>query len=108
MDERVLIADLQSGHPPFVHVRLVAVGDVDGTPPAQAALVAMLEILQAVQVVQIPADGGVFAVYLEGIEGLMSPRITGGFKCRQRAVLESRQERAGVVNAYLFDFAGEV
>ena len=38
MDERVLVADLQARHPPVLHVRMVAVGDVDAAPAAHAAL----------------------------------------------------------------------
>ena len=54
MDEGVFVADLQPGHPPVLHVRMVAIGDVDAAPAAQAAFVAMIEILQAMQVVQVP------------------------------------------------------
>src|SRR5688572_2429318 len=55
VDERVLVADLQAGHPPVLHVGLIAVGDVDAAPAADAALVVVIEVLQPVQVVQVPA-----------------------------------------------------
>src|SRR6476660_7023244 len=47
MDERVLVADLQSRHPPMFHIRMVAVADVQGAPAAQPAFVAVIKILQA-------------------------------------------------------------
>ena len=52
MDERVLVADLQAGHPPVLHVRVIAVGDVHAAPSAEAPLVAVIEPLQAVQIVE--------------------------------------------------------
>src|SRR5688572_21403599 len=39
MDERVLVADLQPRHPPVLHVRVIAVGDVDRSPAAQDSFV---------------------------------------------------------------------
>src|SRR5436190_23197313 len=53
MREGVLVADLQARHPPVLHVRLVAVGDVNVAPAAHATFVLVIEILEAVQVVQI-------------------------------------------------------
>ena len=54
MNERVLVADLQPGHPPILHVRMIAVGDVNALPSAQSAFIAMIEIFEPVQVMQIP------------------------------------------------------
>src|SRR5690242_18764386 len=34
MDERVLVSDLKAGHPPMLHVGLIAVGDVHVAPAA--------------------------------------------------------------------------
>src|ERR1043166_289415 len=45
VDERVLITNLQSGHPPFVHVRVVTVSDVQRAPAANAAFIAMIVVL---------------------------------------------------------------
>ena len=50
----MLVADLKPWHPPVLHVRMVAVGNVDAAPSARAPLVAMVEPLQAMQVVQVP------------------------------------------------------
>ena len=55
MDEGVLVADLQTGHPPARHIRMIGIGDVDASPAAQAAFIAVIEKLQAVQIVQVPA-----------------------------------------------------
>ena len=49
VNETMFVANLQAGHPPFVHVRMVSVGDVNCAPAAHAALVAMFKVLQAVQ-----------------------------------------------------------
>jgi len=51
MHEAVLIADLKAGYPPLVHVRLVAIRDVDGGLAMHAAFITMVEILEPVQVV---------------------------------------------------------
>src|SRR5712692_9225645 len=107
MDERVLVTDLEAGHPPMLHVRMVAITDVNGTPAAHAAFVAMVEVLQPVQVVQVPADRGVLAVDLEGVKGLVPARVTGGLEGRQRTVAKAGQEGAGVIDADFLDFAGE-
>ena len=76
--------------------------------PRSDAFVAVIEVLEAVQVVQVPEDGGVFAVDLEGVERLVAAGVAGGFERGQRAVVEAGQEGAGVVDADLLDLAGEV
>src|SRR5947199_5095291 len=50
VDEAVFVTDLQAGHPPVFHVVLVAVVHVDVAPAADAAFVAMIEILEAMKV----------------------------------------------------------
>ena len=64
MNESMLVADAQAGHPPLIHVRHVAVGDVYAAPTAGGGVVAVVEKLEPVEVVQIPADGGIGAVDL--------------------------------------------
>src|SRR5689334_6332866 len=49
-----------------------------------------------------------FAVDLERVEGLVPARVASRFEGGEGAILESGQERAGVVDADLLDFAGEV
>ena len=58
MDEAVFVANLQTGHPPMVHVGMVAIGDVNRSPAAQYPFVAMIEVAEPVQIVQIPGEIG--------------------------------------------------
>ena len=97
--KRVLVADLQARHPPVLHVRLVAVGDVDRPPAADDGLVAVVEVAEPMQVVQVPGDRGVLAVDLERVQGLVAAGVAGGLEVAQRAVAEAAEERAGVVDA---------
>ena len=46
VDEAVLVADGQAGHPPLAHVGMVAVGHVDAAPAAKRAFGAVVEPLQ--------------------------------------------------------------
>src|SRR4051812_26701107 len=54
VDEAVLVAELEAGDPPLAAVGMVAVGDMDTLPAALLALVAVVEDLQAVEIVQVP------------------------------------------------------
>ncbi len=76
--------------------------------PRSAAFVAVVEILQPVQVVQVPEDRGVLAVDLERVERLVAAGVARRLEGGQRAVVEARQERAGVVDADLLDLAGQI
>jgi hypothetical protein len=51
MNECVLIANLQTGHPPILHVGMITVGDVNALPSAQTSLITMIEELQTMEVV---------------------------------------------------------
>src|SRR5262249_4942954 len=86
VDETVLIPDLQPRHPPFPHVGMVAVGDMDRTPAAHNALVAVVEVLQPVQVVQVPEDRGMFAVDFERVQRFVAAGVAGRFERRQGAI----------------------
>jgi hypothetical protein len=108
VDEGVFVADLEAGDPPVVHVGHVAVGDVDGAPAADDGFVAVVEPVEAVEVVEVPLDGGVFAVDFEGVEGFVAAGVAGGFEGGEGAVVEAGEEGAGVVDADGFDLAGEV
>ena len=101
--ERVLVADLQAGHPPPLHVRMIAVGDVDALPAAQLAFIAVIEKLQPVQIVQIPERRGMFAIDFERVQRLVSARIPRRLERGERSVREAAQERAGVVDADRLD-----
>ena len=80
VDEGVFVTDLQTGNPPFVHVGMVAIGHVDGTPSSKIAFVLVVEPLEAVQVVQVPLDRGMLTVDLERVEGLVTASVAGRFK----------------------------
>ncbi len=67
MHESMLVTNLQTRYPPLVHVGMITIGDVDGAPSAQAALILVIEELQAVQIMEIPGDGGILAVDFKGI-----------------------------------------
>ena len=67
MNECVFVSDLQTWHPPVLHVRMITIGDVDRAPTAKSALVAMVEILQSVKIMKIPNDRRIFSVDLEGV-----------------------------------------
>ena len=58
----------------------------------------MVEIFEAMQVVQVPDDRCLFAVDLKGEKSLVAARIPGGFECRRGTSPKERQERAGVVD----------
>src|SRR6478672_11244614 len=68
----------------------------------------MVEIFEAMKVVEIPDDRCLLAVDLKCIKSLVAARIPGGFEGCQRAVAKTRQERAGVIDAYRLFLAGEI
>ena len=87
---------------------MIAVRDVERPPAAHDSLIAMVEILQTVKVVEVPKDRGVFAIDFERVEGLMTASVASGFERRERAICEARKEEAGVVDADRLDLAREV
>src|SRR5215467_10613634 len=72
VDESMLVSDLQSGHPPAFHVGVIAVGDVNATPAAEPAFIAMIENLDAMQVVEVPHGGSTLAVDFQRVQGLVA------------------------------------
>ena len=108
MDEAVLVADLEPRHPPVLHIRMIAVRDVERPPAAYDSLIAMVEILQAVKVVEVPEDRGVFPIDFERIERLVAASVASGFERGERAIREARKEEAGVVDADRLDLAREI
>ena len=57
---------------------------------------------------QVPLDGGVFAVDFEGVQGLVAAGVAGGLEQAERAVGEVAEEGAGVVDGDGLGFSGEV
>ncbi len=89
VDEGVLVADLQPRNPPALHIWMIAVGHVDAAPTARPTFIAMIEILNAMQVVQIPKGRSMLAIDFERVERLVTARVSRRFKGRERAVLEA-------------------
>jgi hypothetical protein len=67
MHERMFVSNAQSRYPPFVHVRLLAIRHMYGSPSPQVGFIAVIKILQSVEVMQIPAQGAVGTVDLKGV-----------------------------------------
>src|SRR3954468_5831839 len=105
MDKRVLVANLEARYPPLPHIGLITIRNVHAAPTTDDRLVAMIEIVEAVKIVQVPGDGGVGAIYFECIERLWTACVGSGFEDGERAVLESAEEGACIVDADGFDFA---
>jgi len=47
MNERMFVPDLQAGHPPVLHIRMITIGDVNAAPAPQLPFVTMVEPLEA-------------------------------------------------------------
>ena len=110
MDERMLVANLQAGNPPFVHVGMIGavVRDMDRFPAAQLAIAFLVIVnLQPMQIVQIPEKRRVFAIDFKRVERLVAARVAGRFERSERAIREAAHEHARVVDANLFHLAGE-
>ena len=89
MNKRVFVPDLQTGHPPLLHVRVVPVGNVNAFPAAQPAFIAMIEIFQPVQIVQVPSNRRMLAIDLERVKRLVSARVASRLKRGERAIAET-------------------
>ena len=107
MDECVLVPNLQAGHPPVLHVGMIAVGDMHAAPAPQRPLVAVIEPLHPVQIVQIPARRRVLAVDLERVEGLVAARVASRLEQRERPVLEAPEKRARIVDSDRLEASGQ-
>src|SRR5271166_7007916 len=108
MNERVLKSDSQARHPPVGHVRMIPVRDMDRSPAAEQSFIPVIEPLQSMQVMEIPGERSMFPVDLECIKCLMTTRVPSCLEGRQRSILKPRQERAGVIDAHLLLFTGQI
>ena len=70
----------------LLHIRMITVGQVDGSPSAQLAFIAMIEILNAVKIMQIPHGRGMFAIDFQRVERFVAARIASGLKGCERSV----------------------
>jgi len=87
---------------------MVAVRDVKRPPATHDPLIAVIKILQAVQIVQIPGDRGLLAVDLERIERFVAAGVACGLEAPEGTVSEAGEEEACVVDPDRFDFARQV
>ena len=98
--ECVLVADLQTGHPPLVHVGMLAavIGHMNRSPSSQLAFVVVIEPLQPMQVVEVPTDRSVLTVDLEGVQRFVTAGVPGRLEQAERTVLEVTEEGTGVID----------
>src|SRR5579863_990940 len=108
MNEGVLVADLQSRHPPALHIGMIAIRHMNASPAAQARFIAMIEELDAMQIMQVPHGGSVLTIDFECIQRLMASRVTRRFQRRERSVLKPPETRAGVIDLDRFNAPGQV
>src|SRR5262245_52124754 len=87
----------------MIHVWVAAavIRNMNRSPSPQPAFVTVLEILQAMQIVQVPFQRRLLAIDFKGVEGFVAAGVTRRFKRRQRPVVEPRQESTGIVNSDL-------
>ena len=107
VNEAVLVADLQAGHPPPLHIRMLPVCHVDASPAPHTPFIAVIKKLDPVQIMKIPRRGGVLAVDFQCVQRLVTSRVTRRFECSERAVLESAQKSAGVIDAHRLHAPGQ-
>ena len=100
VDKGMLIPNRSSRYPPAVHVRVVSVRHVNGSPASHLAFVAVVKIFQTCQVMQVPTDGGMLPIDLECVEGFVSAGIARGFKKPQGTVVKVAMKNASIVNSY--------
>jgi hypothetical protein len=80
IDEGVLVADRGSRHPPFAHVGVLEIGHVNGAPAARGGVVPVVEILEAMRILEVERDRGVLAVDLEGVLVFAAAGVAGGLE----------------------------
>jgi hypothetical protein len=71
VNKSVFVANLQPGRPPALHIGVVTVGHVDAAPAARQPFIAVIEVQNAIQVVQIPKGRSALAVDFERVERLL-------------------------------------
>jgi len=86
MNEGVFISDLKSRNPPVLHVRMVAVRDVNTLPAAEFAPHRDVRSNLSGAGRVGPRSGGALTVDLQGEERFMATSVAGGFETAQRSV----------------------
>ena len=80
MDKAVFVANRQTGHPPLVHVGVVAIGHMDAFPAAHVACIGVVKHLQAMEVVKIPFEAHILAVDFKRVERLVAAGVASAFE----------------------------
>ena len=66
MDKGVFVTNAEPWNPPFVEVGMISISDMNAAPPADLAFITVIKKLQAIEVVEVPSDGSIFTIDLEG------------------------------------------
>ena len=98
MDKSVFVTNAEPWNPPFVEVGMISISDMNAAPPADLAFITVIKKLQAIEVVEVPSDGSIFTIDLEGVESLVTPCIAGRFKQAERSVVEVAVENTGIID----------
>ena len=106
MDEGMFVAEAEARDPPVAGVRVVAIGDVDAGPAACFSWDVMVEVSEAVEIVEVPREGFVMAVDLEGLVRFMTAGVAGGFEDGGGAIFKTGKESAGVIDGDRVFFTG--
>src|SRR5690606_546391 len=67
--------------------------------------IAVVKIFKSIHIVQIPPNGGMFAIDLEGIKCFVPPCISGSFEKSQRSVFKMTMKNTGVIDTHRLYFA---
>ena len=106
MGERVFVTETESRDPPVAGVRVIAVGSMDAGPTAAVTRDGVVEVVQAVEVMEIPLQRLLLAVDFERVEGLVAACVAGRLELGERTVFEAAQEDARIIDGDGVDLAG--
>src|ERR1700758_3930833 len=87
---------------------MVPVSDMNRSPAAKQSFILMIEPLQPIQIMEVPGERSMFSVDLKGIKCLVTSCVPSCLEGRQRSILKPPQERAGIIDAHLFHFTGQI
>ena len=76
VDETVLVTDAQTGHPPLIHVGHVGIRHMHRTPASDERIIAVIEVVQSMQIVQVQSNRRVFAIDFKGVQSLVASRVS--------------------------------
>src|SRR5262245_26841078 len=108
MNEGMLVSDLQSRDPPALHIWMISICHMDASPATHQPLIAVIEVLDAMEIVEVPKCRSMLSIYFERVERFVAARVSCRFKRRERSIAEPAEKCAGIVDSNLFDFTGEI